>query len=53
MLKFILQLAVGLAGFFVLAHVLGWLMPVFTNPIVFCLVVGFIGLVAIRIAVRG
>jgi hypothetical protein len=32
---------------------LGWLMPVFTNPIVFCLVVGFIGLVAIRIAVRG
>jgi len=53
MLKFVSQLAVGLAGFFVLAHVVGWLMPVFTNPIVFCLVVGLIGLVAIRIAVRG
>jgi hypothetical protein len=53
MLKFISQLAVGLAGFFVLAHVAGWLMPVFTNPIVFTLVVAFIGLFAIRVAVRG
>ena len=53
MLKFILQLFVGLAGFFLLAHIAGWLMPVFTNPIVFILVVAFIGLFAIKIAVRG
>jgi hypothetical protein len=53
MLKFILQLAVGLTGFFAFMFLMGLLMPVFTNPIVFCLVVGFIGLVAIRIAVRG
>jgi hypothetical protein len=52
MLKFILQLAVGLAGFFGAAHVIGWLMPVFTNPIVFVAVVGFFAVVAIRIAVR-
>jgi hypothetical protein len=52
MLKFILQLLVGLAGFFVLAHVAGWLMPVFTNPIVFTVVVVLIGLFAIKIAVR-
>jgi xanthine/uracil permease len=52
MLKFILQLAVGLAGFFVLAHVAGWLMPVFTNPIVFTVVVFLIGLFAIKVAVR-
>ncbi len=52
MLKFILQLAVGLAGFFVAAHVVGWLMPVFTNPIVFTVVVGFVVVVAIGIAVR-
>jgi putative effector of murein hydrolase len=53
MLKFILQLFVGLAGFFVLAHIAGWLMPVFTNPIVFTVVVVLIGLFAIKIAVRG
>jgi hypothetical protein len=52
MLKFVSQLAVGLAGFFVLAHVVGWLMPVFTNPIVFVAVVGFFVVVAIKIAVR-
>jgi hypothetical protein len=52
MLKFILQLFVGLAGFFVLAHVAGWLMPVFTNPIVFIVVVGLFVVVAIKIAVR-
>jgi hypothetical protein len=52
MLKFILQLAVGLAGFFVLAHVAGWLMPVFTNPIVFTVFVVLIGLFAIKLAVR-
>jgi hypothetical protein len=52
MLKFILQLLVGLAGFFVLAHVAGWLMPVFTNPIVFTIIVSFIVLFAIKIAVR-
>jgi hypothetical protein len=53
MLKFILQLAVGLAGFFVLAHVAGWLMPVFTNPIVFMVFVGFVVVLALKIAVRG
>jgi hypothetical protein len=53
MLKFILQLAVGLAGFFVLAHVAGWLMFVFTNPIVFTVVVVLIGLFAVKVAVRG
>jgi hypothetical protein len=53
MLKFILQLFVGLAGFFVFAHVAGWLMPVFTNPIVFIVVVVLIGLFAIKVAVRG
>jgi hypothetical protein len=52
MLKFILQLLVGLAGFFVLAHIAGWLMPVFTNPIVFTICVALIGLFAIKIAVR-
>jgi putative effector of murein hydrolase len=52
MLKLILQLTVGLAGFFVAAHVVGWLMPVFTNPIVFTVVVGFVVVVAIGIAVR-
>ena len=53
MLKFVLQLAVGFAGFFAFMFLMGLLMPVFTNPIVFCVIVGFIGLVAIRIAVRG
>jgi hypothetical protein len=53
MLKFILQLAVGLAGFFILAHIAGWLMPVFTNPIVFTVCVALIGLFAIKVAVRG
>jgi hypothetical protein len=52
MLKFISQLAVALAGFFILAHVAGWLMPVFTNPIVFTVVVGLFVFVAIKIAVR-
>lgn len=53
MLKFILQLLIGLAVFFVLAHVAGWLMPVFTNTIVFVVIVSLIGLFAIKIAVRG
>jgi xanthine/uracil permease len=53
MLKFFWQLAVGLAGFFILAHIAGWLMPVFTNPIVFTVVVVLIGLFAIKVAVRG
>ena len=52
MLKFMLQLAVALAGFFVFAHVAGWLMPIFTNPIVFIVIVSLIGLFAIKIAVR-
>ena len=52
MLKFILQLAVCMAVFFVAAHVVGWLMPVFTNPVVFVAVVGFFVVVAIKIAVR-
>lgn len=52
MLKFILQLAVALAAFFVAAHVVGWLMPVFTNPIVFTVVVGFFVVAAISIVVR-
>jgi hypothetical protein len=53
MLKFILQLAVALAGFFVFAHVAGWLMLVFTNPIVFTVCVVLIGLFVIKVAVRG
>jgi hypothetical protein len=53
MLKFILQLAVGLAGFFILAHVAGWLMPIFTHPIVFTVCVALIGLFALKIAFRG
>jgi len=53
MLKFIWQLVVGLAGFFIVAHIVGWLMPVFTNPIVFTIVVGLFVVLAIRIAVRG
>jgi hypothetical protein len=52
MLKFILQLAIGLAGFFVLMYVLGFLMPIFTNPIVFTVVVAVIVLFAVKIAVR-
>jgi hypothetical protein len=52
MLKFILQLAVGLAGFFILAHIAGWLMPIFTNPIVFVVIVSLVGLFAIKIAFR-
>lgn len=52
MLKFIMQLAVGLAGFFILAHVAGWLMPVFTNPIVFTVFVALVALFAVKIAVR-
>lgn len=52
MLKFISQLAVALAGFFILAHIAGWLMLVFTNPIVFTICVALIGLFAIKIAVR-
>jgi hypothetical protein len=53
MLKFILQLAVMLAGFIASCYVLGWLMPILTNPIVFMVVVGFFVVVAIKIAVRG
>lgn len=52
MMKFILQLAVMLAGFFALMYVLGFLMPIFTNPIVFTVIVALIGLFAIKIAVR-
>jgi hypothetical protein len=52
MLKFILQLAVALAGFFIFAHVAGWLMLVFTNPIVFTICVALIALFAIKVAVR-
>jgi hypothetical protein len=52
MLKFILQLAASLAGFFILAHIAGWLMLVFTNPIVFTICVALIGLFAIKVAVR-
>jgi hypothetical protein len=52
MLKFILQLLVALAGFFVFAHVAGWLMLVFTNPIVFTVCVALVGLFAVKIAVR-
>jgi hypothetical protein len=52
MLKFILQLAVAVAGFFVFAHIAGWLMLVFTNPIVFTVVVGLFVVVAVKIAVR-
>jgi hypothetical protein len=52
MLKFILQLAVALSGFFALMFILGWLMPIFTNPIVFVVIVGLIGLFAVKIAVR-
>ena len=52
MMKFILQLALGLAGFFALMFILGWLMPIFTNPIVFTAVVSFIVLFAFKIAVR-
>ena len=52
MLKFILQLAIGLAGFFVLMYVLGFLMPIFTNPIVFTVIVVFIVLGVISHAVR-
>ena len=52
MLKFILQLAIGLAGFFALMFILGWLMPFFTNPIVFTVVVAVIVLFAVKIAVR-
>jgi putative effector of murein hydrolase len=53
MLKFISQLAVALAGFFIFAHVAGWLMLVFTNPIVFTICVALIGLFALKIAFRG
>lgn len=52
MLKFILQLAIGLTGFFALMFILGWLMPIFTNPIVFTIIVALIALTAIKIAVR-
>lgn len=52
MLKFIFQLVVALAGFFVLMHVLGFLMTIFTNPIIFTVFVAFIGLLAVKIAVR-
>lgn len=52
MMKFILQLAIGLAGFFALMFILGWLMPIFTNPIVFVVIVSLIGLFAVKIAVR-
>jgi uncharacterized protein (DUF2062 family) len=52
MLKFILQLAVLLAVFIASCYVLGWLMPILTNPIVFVVLVGFIALLAVKIAVR-
>jgi hypothetical protein len=53
MLKFILQLAALLAGFFVFMFLMGLLMPVFNNPIVFTVIVSFIVLFAVKIAVRG
>jgi hypothetical protein len=52
MLKFMLQLAVLLAGFFVFMFLMGLLMPVFTNPIVFTVIVVFIVLGVISHAVR-
>ena len=53
MLKFISQLAIGLAGFFALMFIVGWLMPIFTNPIVFCVVVALFVVFAVKLAVRG
>lgn len=52
MLKFILQLAALLAGFFVFMFLMSVLMPVLTNPIVFTVIVALIGLFAVKIAVR-
>jgi hypothetical protein len=53
MLKFILQVFALVATLIVLMFVLGWLMPIFTNPIVFVVIVSLIGLFAVKIAVRG
>jgi hypothetical protein len=53
MLKFILQVFALVAVVIALMFVAGWLMPVFTNPIVFTILVAFIGLFAVKIAVRG
>jgi hypothetical protein len=52
MLKFLLQLAVWLTGFLALLFVASLLEPVFTNPIVFVVIVSLIALFAIKIAVR-
>lgn len=52
MLKFILQVFAVVAGFVALMYVLGFLMPIFTNPIVFTVIVALIGLFAVKIAVR-
>lgn len=52
MLKFILQLAVLLAGFFAFMFLMSVMMPIFTNPIVFTVIVVFIVLGVISHAVR-
>ena len=52
MLKFILQLAVFMSAFIALMYVLGWLMLVFTNPIVFTVIMAFIVVALIKIFVR-
>jgi len=52
MLKFLLQLAVGLTGFLALLFVASLLEPVFTNPIVFTVIIVFIVLGVISHAVR-
>jgi hypothetical protein len=53
MIRFALQLTVFLAGFFAFCYVLGFLMPIFTHPVVFMAVVGFFILFALRLAFRG
>jgi hypothetical protein len=52
MLKFILQLAVFMSAFIGLMFLLSLLEPVFTNPIVFTVIMGFIVVAVIKIFVR-
>lgn len=52
MLKFILQLALTLIVFVLLANVFGLFLIVFSNPFMFAVLFGVIAFVAIRIAVR-
>jgi hypothetical protein len=52
MFKFILQLFIGVTGFIAFFFVASLLEPVFTNPIVFVCLVGFVVVVAVKIAVR-